>query len=158
MKPDDFQRIEKHLLERGLDKGAAQFAFSKYIESVGDAIKRSEKDKNRSLTSEEEREICENFLGVPSLETYYQLAHANRETEQNRRLSQRSFGDKLKKFVATTAINLFSAFLFIIILVLFYAVAKDQVISLLRTLGVEESSEAGPRGLMGSEPGTIRDE
>jgi hypothetical protein len=141
VKPADFRRIEAYLVAQGLAKSASRFAFPKFIESVEYAVAQDENAKGKPLTAAEEQAICEKFLQPPSMDTYFSLAKASIDLERTNLLRPVGLRIQFMNFAKSLATNVLSSFVFVILVVLIYAAAEDQVKSLLVDLGVGETDE-----------------
>jgi 4-alpha-glucanotransferase len=136
MNPSDFEKIEEFFRQNRLSADLALYAFPKYIENVRSSIKDQEKKRGRSLTQDEIRQICDNFLNEPMLRQFIDLSKASREADMQS-IAKRY--DKSPGVVRDITIGVISNLVFTILLILLYAAAKDQAVSALEKLGVVES-------------------
>ena len=80
MAPDDFKRIEDHIVKKGLSKKSARFAFSIFIDYVSAGMKNFTDRNNRGPNQDEVRSICEHYLSEPLLDNYFSQAQTNEST------------------------------------------------------------------------------
>jgi len=154
MKPQDFTRIENHFTNNGLTVASARFAFSKFIESVGSAMEEFEIKESRDPTEDEIRQICDNNLSSPILETYLELAKINQEAEGKNIAGKYARDGGIGWWGKSVAVTMFANFLFLTFLLLSFKFGKDQWDVILNELDTIEQSE----GVHPSPPvGTVTD-
>lgn len=140
MKPQDFKKIEDHFTKNGLTVASARFAFSKYIESVGSAMEELKNRDSKDPTDAEIRQICDNYLQLPVLESYLELAKVNQEAEDKNIARKYAKGEELSWWGRSVVISIIGNFLFLVILLLSFAFGRDQWKVILHELDIIEQS------------------
>lgn len=133
MLPEDFRHIEKYFTDNGMAKHTAHFAFLKYIENVENALEDQKKAGDAEIRYNELRSVCKNYLIEANLKNYLDLSRVNMETE-DRRNARRYASTGFKKIITSIITGVASSYVFILTLIAIYAVAKDQIESIFRSL------------------------
>lgn len=157
MKPQDFKKIEDHFTTNGLTVASARFAFSKYIESVGFAMEELKKKESRDPNEDEIRQICDNNLTAPILQSYLELVKINQEVEEKNIAGKYARDEGISWWGRSVVITIFGNFLFLAILLLSFAFGKDQWEFVLHELDILEQSvgaQSPPPGGTGTKPDT----
>jgi len=134
MLPEDFQRISAFFRDRGIPKSKNLVGYEKFIESVEERIKQAE-NNNTNVDYPLLRQICQEELGNVRLDTFAAIAESQIQIEKHS-IPSKPLVYRIGAILESILISIVSSFIFLIILIFIFAVAKDQVVSLLATLGV----------------------
>jgi len=119
----------------------ARVAFSLYIENVGSSINEKKLTLERELNDVETRDICNNFLSQKMLDHYFQLSNVTQELEEKAIANRFDKDAGVYGFLKAVLIGVTYNFIFVILLILVFAAAKDQVVAIFDKLGIVEQTK-----------------